>query len=48
MKRKRSTGERKRAWVTPKLTVIDIRQTASGKTNGPPEGDSVIYEPAIS
>jgi hypothetical protein len=48
MRGKKPAGKTKRVWITPKLTVIDIRQTASGKTAGPPEGDSIIWQPAIS
>jgi hypothetical protein len=48
MKHKKMAEEIKRAWATPKLMVIDIRQTAGGKTPGPPEGDSVVWQPDIS
>lgn len=48
MRGKKPAGKTKRVWITPKLTVIDIRQTASGKTYGPPEGASPFYRPAIS
>jgi len=37
MRGKKPAGKTKRVWITPKLTLIDIRQTASGKTHEGPE-----------
>jgi hypothetical protein len=42
MKHKRPAGKRKRVWVTPKLTVIDIRETADGKIYEGPEDPYIV------